>query len=68
MDMTTDSEEDSKLHTSVWLTGTPCPLRGVTLRRCGLLAGMEVCLVILEQPLRRTGSMAGAGVTTDGEL
>ena len=28
-------------------------VRGVTLRRCGLLAGMEVCLVILERPLRR---------------
>ena len=24
MDMTTDSKEDSKLHTSVSLTGTPC--------------------------------------------
>ena len=24
MDMTTDSEEDSKLHTPVSLTGTPC--------------------------------------------
>ena len=24
MDMTTDSDEDSKLHTSVSLTGTPC--------------------------------------------
>ena len=23
MDMTTDSEEDFKLHTSMWLTGTP---------------------------------------------
>ena len=25
MIMTTDLEEGSKLHTSMWLTGTPCP-------------------------------------------
>ena len=64
MDMTTDSKEDSKLTPLCRLLVLHTHVRRVTLRRCGLLAGMEVCLIILERPLRRTGSVAGAEATT----
>ena len=66
MDMTTDSEEDSKLHTSVSLTGTPCSCPWSDSASVWASGGTEVCLVILERPLWRTGSVAGVEATTDG--
>ena len=40
-------------------------VRRVTLHRCGLLTGMEACLVTPERPLRRARGAVGVEATTD---